>query len=85
LLALQIKNKLQEEFSMQLNVSAIWSYPTVNKLTDFMAKELKLAEKYATKIEENNIVLQPIKNDIEAAVKNLSLEDLMKELASKID
>ena len=85
LLALQIKNKLQEEFSLQLNVSAIWSYPTTNKLADFMAKELKLSEKYAIKNEENITIIQPIKNDIESAVKNLSLEELMKELASKVD
>ena len=85
LLALQIKNKLQEEFLLQLNVSVIWSYPTTNKLADFMAKELKLTEKYATKNEDNNTVLQPLKNDIESEVENLSLEELMKELASKVD
>ena len=50
-----------------------------------MAKELKLTEKYAIKNEENITIIQPIKNDIESAVKNLSLEELMKELASKVD
>ena len=35
------------------------------------------------KNEENITIIQPIKNDIESAVKNLSLEELMKELASK--
>ena len=52
---------------------------------DRLAKELKLSEKYAIKNEENITIIQPIKNDIESAVKNLSLEELMKELASKVD
>ncbi len=88
LLALQIKNKLQEDFSLLLNISAIWSYPTVNKLTDFIVQQLKLEEKYHT---DHIAAAQPsIENlttneHIEKDVKDLSLDELLKELSSKLD
>jgi hypothetical protein len=44
-----------------------------------------LNEQFSDKNEESEVVFQPIKNDIESEVKNLSLEELMKELSSKVD
>jgi acyl transferase domain-containing protein/acyl carrier protein/NADP-dependent 3-hydroxy acid dehydrogenase YdfG len=83
--ALQLKNKIQDEFNLQLNVSVVWQYPTVNKLADFIAKELKLENKISEKKEEVKTPSGNIKNDIESEVKKLSLEELMKELNSKLD
>ena len=83
--ALQLKNKIQDEFNLQLNVSVVWQYPTVNKLADFIAKELKLEDKISEKKEEVKTPSGNIKNDIESEVKKLSLEELMKELNSKLD
>ena len=83
--ALQLKNKIQEEFNLQLNVSVVWQYPTVNKFTDFIAKELKLEDKFSSKKEEIQTSTSTIKNDVDSEVKNLSLEELMKELNSKLD
>lgn len=83
--ALQIKNKLQEDFSLSINVAAVWQYPTVQKFADFIANELNLETKFTQEKEENEVVLQPVKNDIESEVKDLSLEELMKELSSKLD
>ncbi len=83
--ALQLKNKIQEEFKLQLNVSVVWQYPTVNKFADFIAKELKLEEKFTVKKEELAVPVDSLKTDIESEVKSLSLEELMKELNSKLD
>lgn len=84
--ALQLKNKLQEDFNLMFNVAVIWQYPTVQKLSDFIATELKLNVKYAENvIAENRIIAENPTDSIEDAVKKLSLEDLMKELSSKID
>lgn len=79
LLALQIKNKLQEEFLLQLNVAVIWSYPTTNKLADFIAKELKLEDKYTA------IKVEPTTTTIENEVQNLSLDELLKQLSEKVN
>jgi NAD(P)-dependent dehydrogenase (short-subunit alcohol dehydrogenase family)/acyl carrier protein len=83
--ALQLKNKIQEEFKLQLNVSVVWQYPTVNKFADFIAKELKLEEKFTVKKEELAVPIDSSKADVESQVKSLSLEELMKELNSKLD
>ena len=83
--ALQLKNKLQDDFNLSINVAAVWQYPTVQKLADFIGNELNLNEQFSDKNEESEVVFQPIKNDIESEVKNLSLEELMKELSSKVD
>lgn len=84
--ALQLKNKLQEDFKTTLSVAAVWQYPTVQKLSDFIAKELNVEEQHATASE----TIEPIKEismqeDIESSVKTMSLDDLMKELSSKVD
>lgn len=84
LMALQLKNKLQSTYAITLNVSSIWAHPTVEKYANFIASELKLKEKYdkedSVNLDNNN----PILNQ-EDAVKNLSLDELMKELNSKLD
>ncbi len=91
LLALQIKNKLQKDLAITLNVSVIWSHPTVNKLADHIAKQLKQEE---TKKEEAQIqtvqeakietVKQP-SSTIEQEVEGLSLEELLKQLNDKVN
>lgn len=83
--ALQLKNKLQDDFSLTLNVAAVWQYPTVQKLSDFIASELNLEAQFSNKTEADKEEPLPVKNDIESEVKNLSLEELMKELSSKVD
>ena len=83
--ALQLKNKLQDDFNLSINVAAVWQYPTVQKLADFIGNELNLEAKFSNKIEENKEETVLVKNDIESEVKNLSLEELMKELSSKVD
>ncbi len=83
--ALQIKNKLQDDFNISINVAAVWQYPTVQKFADFIANELNIETQFSAKKEESEAELPIINNDIESEVKNLSLEELMKELSSKVD
>ena len=89
--ALQLKNKLQDDFSLSLNVAVVWQYPTVQKLADFLAKELKVEELYnkseSEKKQEETTSTTTTNStiDLETEVKNLSLEDLMKELSGKVD
>jgi acyl carrier protein len=83
--ALQIKNKLQDDFNLSINVAAVWQYPTVHKFADFIANELNLEAQFSNITEENKEEPVLEKKDIESEVKNLSLEELMKELSSKVD
>ena len=83
--ALQLKNKLQDDFSLSINVAAVWQYPTVQKFADFIVNELNLEAQFSNKTEEKNEEPVLVKNDIESEVRNLSLEELMKELSSKVD
>jgi acyl transferase domain-containing protein/NAD(P)-dependent dehydrogenase (short-subunit alcohol dehydrogenase family)/acyl carrier protein len=87
--ALQLKNKLQDDFELSLNVAVVWQYPTVQKLTDFIAIELKIEALFSSNQNVETVVSSaPPKEatkDIETEVKNLSLEELMKELSSKVD
>lgn len=82
LMALQLKNKIQAAYNLQLNVSSIWSYPTVEKYSTFLVEELKLKEHYAT----SNPITNTLQNQttIETEVENMSLEELMKQLNEKI-
>ncbi|MFN8236532.1 MAG: type I polyketide synthase [Chitinophagales bacterium] len=90
LLALQIKNKLQKDLAIALNVSVIWSHPTVNKLADYIAKQLKQEE---TKQEEPIQQTQEMDAKetgqpsltIEQTVESLSLEELLKQLNDKVN
>jgi acyl transferase domain-containing protein/acyl carrier protein len=90
LLALQIKNKLQKDLDVQLNVSLIWSHPTVSKLTDFLLKELKIEEQLAAGngvAEEKGSAVEtaPAKTSVEVEVESLSLDDLLKQLNEKVN
>lgn len=83
LLALQIKNKLQKDIGVPLNVSVIWSYPTVNKLTNFIVNELKIVERHSV-IQSPVYKNGHIARSIEEEVKSLSLDELLRELNEKI-
>ncbi len=82
LLALQIKNKLQKDLKVSLNVSVIWSYPTVNKLADFLAKELKIEQQFNSVA---SLMEVKEKSAIESEVEALSLEELLKQLSDKVN
>ncbi|MBK9330049.1 MAG: SDR family NAD(P)-dependent oxidoreductase [Sphingobacteriales bacterium] len=86
LLALQIKNKLQKDLAIPLNVSVIWSHPTVNKLADHIAKQLKQEEEQIQTVQD--IKFETIKQPssiIEQEVEGLSLEELLKQLNDKVN
>ena len=84
--ALQLKNKLQDDVQLTLSVAAVWQYPTVQKLADFISEELNLENQYSTPKNENTTQQEILKEEsIEDTVKKLSLEDLMKELNEKVD
>ena len=70
---------------ISINVAAVWQYPTVQKFADFIANELNLEAQFSNITEENKEEPVLEKKDIESEVKNLSLEELMKELSSKVD
>ena len=84
-----IPEKYRNDFDLSLNVAVVWQYPTVQKLTDFIAIELKIEALFSSNQNEETVVSSaPPKEatkDIETEVKNLSLEELMKELSSKVD
>lgn len=84
LLALQIKNKLQKDLSILLNISVIWSYPTVNKLTNFIVNELKIETQESVK-QEPASKAGHCAQSIEQEVENMSLEELLHELNEKIN
>jgi acyl carrier protein len=81
LMALQLKNKLQTIYSLSLNVSSVWAHPTVEKYAIFIAEELKLPEKYQAAADKSLLE----ENNSEDSVKKLSLDELMKELNSKVN
>ena len=81
LMALQLKNKLQTIYSLSLNVSSVWAHPTVEKYATFIAEELKLPEKYQSAADKPLLE----ENNSEDSVKKLSLDELMKELNSKVN
>jgi acyl transferase domain-containing protein len=86
LLALQIKNKLQKDLAIPLNVSVIWSHPTVNKLADHIAKQLKQEEEQIQTVQD--VKFETIKQPssiIEQEVEGLSLEELLKQLNDKVN
>lgn len=80
LMALQLKNKFQTEYQLNLAVSSIWTYPTVEKYSEFLAKELKLDEQFAEKKAAPTVASV---SQEEFSVDNLSFEDLMKQLEEK--
>jgi NAD(P)-dependent dehydrogenase (short-subunit alcohol dehydrogenase family)/acyl carrier protein len=48
MMALQLKNKVKAEFDLNLAVSTIWTYPTIEKYAGFVGEELKLKERFAS-------------------------------------
>ena len=92
LLALQIKNKLQQDLKLTLNVSVIWAYPTVAKLADHIAAMLPLQQQEKpqnTTTEDVVVKTSPAKPassavSIEEEVQALSLDDLLKQLEDKL-
>lgn len=82
LMALQLKNKLQEAFGLNLNVSSIWSHPTIEKYQEYLAEALKLPEHYE---KQEPAPAPTLPKTIEQEVESLSLDDLMKELSKKLD
>ena len=80
LMALQLKNKFQTQYELNLAVSSIWTYPTVEKYSEFLAKELKLEEQFVEKRTE--VIQEPVKKE-ETSVEDLSFEDLMRQLEEK--
>ncbi|MDB5228826.1 MAG: polyketide synthase [Bacteroidota bacterium] len=93
LLALQIKNKLQTSFDLPMNVSVIWAHPTVNKLADFIATQLKEENKitiYSGENEESTMASNAAKGVIkpgtlEEEIKKLSLDELLKQLSDEVN
>ncbi len=82
LMAVQIKNKLQYELDLNIPVSSLWTYPTVEKYAAFLSEELSLREKFDSEQIENADVASKT-NAAEKEVEDLSLDDLMKELEDK--
>jgi acyl transferase domain-containing protein/acyl carrier protein len=85
LMALQLKNKLQAEFGLNLAVSSIWTYPSVEKFGDFIVAELNLSTQFATAAPETT-EQQSAKADtgkVEREVEEMSLEELMRQLDEK--
>ncbi len=52
LMAVQLKNKLQTESGIDLTVSSIWTYPTIEKYAEYLVEELKIEDAV------NNVVIQ---------------------------
>ena len=78
--ALQLKNKLQADFGLNLAVSSIWTHPTIEKYTAFLAAELGLSAKEEEDIQPTKVVESKTSEEINKEVDDLSLDDLMKEL-----
>ncbi|MEZ5022097.1 MAG: acyl carrier protein [Chitinophagales bacterium] len=78
--ALQLKNKLQADFGLNLAVSSIWTHPTIEKYTAFLAAELGLSAKEEEDIQPTKVVDSKTSEEINKEVDDLSLDDLMKEL-----
>jgi acyl carrier protein len=79
MMAVQLKNKIQDSFKTTIAVANIWAYPTVEKFTKFLVVQLGLEEKYLPKKESP--VGATTNNELN--VDDMSLEDLMRELEEK--
>lgn len=76
LMAVQIKNKILHTLEANIPVSALWSYPTVDKLSVFLAEELALENKQPEPTKEPKVAESTSDDD-------MSLDDLIKELEDK--
>lgn len=81
LMALQLKDNLQEAFQLQLTVASIWANPTTEKYTNFIANELNLETQFLSDSIDNNIS----ENSATKSVDAMSIEELMNELNSKVN
>lgn len=85
LMALQLKNKLQAEFGLNLAVASIWTYPSVEKFAAFVVAELGLEQQFA-KGETGAGKQKDTSADtgkVEKEVEEMSLEELMRQLDEK--
>lgn len=89
LMAVQLKNKFQQEFDLQLAVSSIWTYSTIEKYAEFVADELNIQDEVTetpASPEVSALDLKtpatsvPSNDDIEKQVDQMSLDDLLKAL-----
>ncbi|MCO5232262.1 MAG: type I polyketide synthase [Chitinophagales bacterium] len=89
LMAVQLKNKFQSDFEINIAVSSIWTYPTVEKYAAFVADEKNIID--SPTMEETSsstsaslpkgAFTDPIsKDEIENQVNQMSLDDLLKAL-----
>lgn len=74
--ALQIRNQLQDKLGRSLAASVIWAHPTVSKLAAFLAGD-------APETGQPEAVAPTEGKAIEEEVRDLSLDELMKQLEDK--
>lgn len=82
LMAVQLKNKFQSEFKINIAVSSIWAHPTIEKYAQFIANELNIGVEKPIETLEAPPEGQPSAKvgDIEKEVDQMSLDDLLKAL-----
>lgn len=76
LMAVQIKNKILHSLEANIPVSALWSYPTVDKLATYLAEELSIKDNKVAVAQESKIAES-------TSEEEMSLDDLIKELEDK--
>lgn len=85
LMAVQLKNKLQEELELTIAVSSIWAHPTIEKYAEFIADEMNLTSDeeatitFDTPVDEMDTSDSPTTStsSIEDEVDQMSLDDLL--------
>ncbi|MCO5248508.1 MAG: beta-ketoacyl reductase [Chitinophagales bacterium] len=82
LMAVQLKNALQKESGLDLMVASIWTYPTVDKYTDFIVQELKIEDKTSSAVRIEDEVRNWTYTNKNAAVKDF--KNILKEHISAI-
>ncbi len=80
MMAVQLKNKIQDSYKTTIAVANIWAYPTVEKFTKFLVEQLSLEEKYMPKKEKTGDIAA---SSSDVGIDEMSLEDLMRELEEK--
>ncbi|MCO5230004.1 MAG: type I polyketide synthase [Chitinophagales bacterium] len=89
LMAVQLKNKFQADFEINIAVSSIWTYPTIEKYAEFIADEKNIID--VSSVDSTPSILPPNIIDsapltpksidaIEKEVDQMSLDDLLKAL-----
>lgn len=87
LMAVQLKNKFQIDFDINIAVSSIWTYSTIEKYAEFVADEKNIIDEENPATELTLSKPEPIKlpeissaDKIEKEVDQMSLDDLLKAL-----